>query len=317
MKKGAVSYLNTLILAVVVLIVMLTLTKIVTDSLSSSAKIGKCSASLLKASITEKLTAGVAGLLDLSCNNLPDLTIKKSDVSVNNKIKDDAVKKVIADKMIECWKMAGKGLIDPYKKYDGDQTYCLICSDIIFEKNFVEAAKEQNYNINDNIYWLATTPMPGLKTTYFEDLFGVKPESKIVNDFRNKEIPIDVSQQYAVVWRMETIKTKLAATLSAGIIGGSVVGTYVGKLGGALGGSAIGTLFLGPFGAIIGGAAGAGVGAAAGTYGAVKITQIVNNVGTVSSQILVVPKKQLGEKVVFDLEPDSEEKDFCTRLVNY
>jgi len=322
MKRGALSYLNVLILAVVVLIVMLTITKIVTEGISSSAKIGKCSASLLKSNLLDKkITFGIRQG-EIKCSDLPDLTIKKSDVSVSGKIKDDAVKKLIADKMSECWKMVGKGIIDPYKAYDDDQSYCLICSDIIFDKDFTEAAKEQNYDINDNIYWLATTPMPGLKTTYFEDLFGVKPDSGRVRELKEKEIPIDVSQQYVVVWRMEAIKNELTTVLASGTIGGSVTGVYAGLLGKAVGG-VLGTILIPiptagtAIGAAVGAALGAGAGAAAGTYGAIKMTEFVSKVGTVSSQILVVPKSQLGNKYIFNLDSKAEPKDFCTKLVNY
>ena len=324
MRKGAVSYLNVLILAVVVLIIMLTITKIVTDSISSSAKIGKCSATILKSSLLDKkITFGIRQG-EIKCNNLPDLTIKKSSVSAGGKIKDDAVKRIMADKMVECWKMVGKGLIDPYKKYDDDQSYCLICSDIIFDKDFAEAAKDQDYNINDNIYWLATNPMPGLKTTYFEDLFGVKPEPDLVRELRGKEVPIDVLQQYVIVWRMEKRDTSLATTLVSGALGGSVVGVYVGQLGAAVGGI-LGTILIPvpgvgtTIGAIVGGIVGAGGGAAAGTYGAVKILEFAEGVGPVSSQILVVPKSQLGSKYAFSFDSNGKPnyKDFCTKLVNY
>lgn len=324
MKKGAVSYLNALILAVVVLIVMLTLTKIITEGMSSSAKIGACSASVLKSSLLDKTVTFGIRQGTIKCNDLPDLIIKKLDVSVSGKIKDDAVKRLIADKMAECWKMIGKGLIDPYKKYDNDQSYCLICSDIIFDKDFVKVAKEQNYNINDNIYWLATNPMPGLKTTYFEDLFGVKPDSSRVKELQGKELPVDVSQQYVVVWRMEKKDTSLATTLAAGIIGGSFVGSYSGLLGAGIGG-ALGTVLIpvpgvgSTIGAVVGAVLIGGGGAAAGTYGAIKVLNFAEGVGTVSSQILVVPKSQLGSKYAFNVDSKGQPipKDFCTKLVNY
>ncbi|MEK6886672.1 MAG: hypothetical protein AABW88_02460 [Nanoarchaeota archaeon] len=320
MKKGAVSYLNVIILAVVVLIVMLSLTKIVTDSISSSAKIGKCGASLLKSSFLDKTVTFGIRQGAMSCNNLPDLTIKKSDVSVGSKIKDAAVKKVIADKMLDCWKMVGKGLIDPYKNYANDQSYCLTCSDIIFDKDFIESAKEQQYELTDNIYWLATNPVPGLETTYFEDLFGVKPESDLIRELKEKEAPIDVLQQYSIVWRMEKRDTSLATTLIAGALGGSVTGAYVGQLGGVIGGAFGTLLFPGAgttIGAIIGVTLGAGGGAAAGTYGAIKVLNFAEGIGQVSSQILVVPKSQLGRQYVFGGDSNAKPKDFCTKLVNY
>lgn len=310
------------IISLVVLLLLLVLTLKVTSYFSSAGKIGACQASILKANVLEQGLFGAAQGLgikaNLDCNDLPDTEIKKNDVVTNKDVNDDIVKSKIANAMLDCWKLTGKGELDPYKKYDGDEAYCFICSDVTFDKDFVEQAQSQTppYQLNDIFYWLAATSIPGKKTTYFEDFYGVKPDTKTVLEMKNKERPFDISQQYAVVWRLDAAKpgtfelSAIGGSSLLGLAAGAKIGAVVGSAGGPLG-----TLAGGLFGGLAGGTIG--------LIGSYKITDKIYEVKNKQQQyalesgIFVIPKSILGEDLTYDEDGKQFSRPFCTKLVNY
>ncbi len=325
-KKADVSAMKIIIIAIIVLILLFGVATKVFDIFSVEGERRVCQASILKAHLLDETTAGVAekaaSMLDLrinslECNNLPDTVIKKSNTVSKGKINDNAVKKQIADAMFECWKMTGSGEIDPYKVYDNDQAYCLLCGDLIFDDKFVEQMNEENYKVKGIIHWMAVNPIPGTKNTYFKALYGIEPDKEILRGYEDIEIPIDAEQQYAIIWRLDTVDqsvTGILLRLSTSIVAGSVLGA---KAGGAIGASigtftipVIGTAGLGAAGAVTGAFAGGAIG----LIGSYAVSELTFGSKIISSGIFAVPKKQLGEE--FSLG-DFSKKPFCTKLVNY
>jgi hypothetical protein len=282
-----------LLLSLFALILLLLFAKVLRDEFTSAGKIGVCQASILKAHISERATKGATGavtpgVLNLDCNDLPDTTIKTKDVIKNGEINDDAVKKKIADSMLSCWKMVGRGQLDPYAKYDDDKVYCLICSDVTFEPELVTLMKERNYKVRDVFYWLATHNAPNLKTSYYEELYLTKPDTREILEMKNQDFPLDTSQQYSIIWRMDAVKKSLA-----------------------------GTLFITGIPTLVGARFGGAIGAAAGFYGAYLITKYVFGDKVVSTAMLVVPKAELANTFVLGTGQNTEKRPFCTKLVNY
>jgi len=303
-KRAVIIYLNALIIAVIVLILLLIIGGTLASFIDDVGKTAKCQATLLKSSFLDKTFTFGYRQGTIQCNNLPDTIIKSSDAVLKGKINDNAVKKKISDSMYDCWKMTGKGQIDPFKKYDDDTTYCMICSDIIFNEDFKKKAKEEDYKITNNVYWLATNLISDTKTTYFEAIYDTVPDITIINNLKDKETPIDISQQYAVVWRLETVKKSMT---------GELVSSGAGALAGAASGAFIGSFIPIP---IVGTAGGAIIGLVAGTVSGFFGTHIITDKfqGTVSNEIFVVPKLELGQR---NLIINGEETPFCTKLVNY
>lgn len=303
-KKGDLSTTQIVIIAVIVLILLFVFATKVGDFIFTESKRGPCQVSILKAHLLDEATAGVgetaAYMLNLrintlKCNDLQDTIIKKSDVMKKGKINDDIVKKIIVKEMIDCNNMVGNGQIDPFKDYEGDQTYCLICSDLIFEDDFVKQIENEGKELKDFIYWLSSTTIPKSKDTYFERLYGIKPDPTTVKQYEGAGTAIDINQQYAIVWRMDKIDQSLVGALSrysTGIMVGSYLGSFVPI-------PVVGTLG----------------GAAFGMFGAYHLSEAAYGAETVTkgSGIFVVPKSQLGE----DFTLGTVTKPFCTKLVNY
>lgn len=313
-SKGDISALKVLIIALIVLLLLLIPTNLLQQYFSSQTKVLACQSSILKAHLSQQVlpsTIGTAGKIatdllntrlgTLKCNDLPATEINRKDVIVGNHINDDGVKAKIADAMISCWKMVGKGELDPYKYYEGDQTYCLTCSDVVFDADFIQKAKDQNYQLKDFIPWIATHNPSGLKETYFELLYGIKPDTKMIDSLKGQEVPINYAEQYSLVWRMDSQKKTLVPVLLAagvGTVAGAFAGSYV-KM---------------PV-----------TGAAAGFVGAMYLSDKIYPNKVLSTGIYFVPKRYLGlRNIQFSIadpgresgqEPES--KPFCTQLVNY
>lgn len=298
MKKGDMSVTNMLILAVIVGILLLVFTGKVANFFSDSGKTEVCKASILKASVVKDFSFGLSSSAP-SCNDLPDVKITKLD--------DNAIKKQIADSMLACWSMVGKGNLDPYKEFGGKQKYCMICSDVIFE-DIVEKADNQKYELKDMMYWLATHNVPGQKASYFETLYGIKPDTMTIKQMQG-ENKFDITQPYVVVWTTSKSDwTGLeAASITAGgaIAGGTVAAVILSSIP-----AATALTFLGPIGLAAGALTVAG---AVGAYYIVKSGE-----ETLATGVHVVPKSQLGNTVTIQNKDNKiHTSQFCTNLVNY
>ncbi len=313
MNKKGIEDVVVLILAAVVLIAFLGLGGYFTGFFGDYGKIGTCQASIIKASILQSGTGGLASagleLLNqrisfLKCNGLPTTKIDLNSAVSNGQVNDNAVKKTIADSMLRCWNMVGKGQVDPYKYYEGNTVNCLVCSDVTFDKNFVDRVGGV-YQIKDINYWLATNTVPGYQQTYFEALYGVKPDTAQVNSFKGQEYPLDLTKDYTIVWRMDADKQTLKGKLSAvglGYVSGAVIGGKIGLVTG------------GPVFAFGGSVAGAAIG----MIGSYWLTDKLDPKQIISTGIFLVPKDLLGEKFTLSKEGSAPiEKDFCTKVVNY
>jgi hypothetical protein len=296
----------------------------------------------LKSHIAEQTTKGLAGvgssgILTLKCNDLPDINMRSKNVLKDGRINDDAVKQQIADRMLECWKMVGRGELDPYKKYDDNQAYCIICSDINFEKDFIEEAQEEKYQVKNFVYWLATHNAPERKTSYFEELYRKKlNDTATLNALKNAEFPLDITQQHAVIWRQEaekkglfstvtgigavTVATALPGCIAAGAasakVGAIVGGLYVGVPTAGVGtgvGAGVGAVA----GALIGCISGGATGAAIGFFGSYVASETLFKDKLLYNGIMVLPKSALGEDLIIEENGNTYKKPICTRLVNY
>jgi hypothetical protein len=315
-RRGALPELNTLIIGAIALIALLIFvgTQLV-PFLSGQGKIAKCQATILRADLTEETTFGLLNT-GSKCNDLPDLVIKKSNIKSTEEATNVAVRKKIADAMVNCWSMVGRGKLDPYKKFDGDNSYCMICADVLFEKGFVEEMDKRGYEIRDLNRWLATNTIPDLKKTYFEELYGVKPDQTIINGLENREEPIDYNKKYVVAWRMDAIKQSTAGALTrlgTGFVGGGVFGA---KAAGALG-----TAIAGPLGTFIGGATGFLIGGTVGFVGTYWVSEkVFEQKGLddlqLGNTLSIIPKEQLGNELRIEVGDEVIQKPFCTKLVN-
>ncbi|MEA2036589.1 MAG: hypothetical protein U9O94_03720 [Nanoarchaeota archaeon] len=152
-KKSAIEA-STLVLYIVLVASGLTLGGAVYYFVSEAQdKIGKeaCKFDITKAALSKEfpdrsklLTAGhrITSLKNCRRDKLPDLVIKYDDVVEKGLINQDMASRIIANEMAACWRMVGKGDIDPFSNWDNDDTsYCMICSTIKFDE------KLQNYYI--------------------------------------------------------------------------------------------------------------------------------------------------------------------------
>jgi hypothetical protein len=189
-----------------------------------------------------------------------------------------------------------------HEDLDGDQTYCLVCSDVKFDEEFKETAKQNTPPILTNLlFWQASQSPPGLKESYFKKLYGITPDTNTIRAMENSAGPIDYNQPYVVVWTLE--KSQFS-----GVAAGTTAVAFMvagGKLGAVLG-SVV---------PIVGTLGGAVVGTAAGAIGAYFVVEY--NDKQISSGVHFVPRDQLGKNVVFESATGSiKSRPFCTKLVN-
>ncbi len=149
-KRGAIET-GTLVLYIILVASTLTLAGVVTiyaNLVSKDARKRACEFDINKASLSKLLpdednlfTRGhqQTSLSNCRRDKLGNLEIRYKDVVENGEINQKKAHKIIADEMVDCWKMAGAGTRDPFSNWDdGGESYCMICSTIKFDKKMIE-----------------------------------------------------------------------------------------------------------------------------------------------------------------------------------
>lgn len=128
--------------------------------------------------------------LDCPANHV---LITKDDIDENSaQTVDEQVNDIIAGEMVRCWRMVGKGVFNPYGQLQIDNSFCLLCSVITFDKQFrwewpeitglYKHLEETSESIDD------------VETTYAKFL----PDGW--NDPERVDDTIDATQAYVVFW---------------------------------------------------------------------------------------------------------------------
>lgn len=187
-------------------------------------------------------------LVKLDCPR-GNLTIKKKDVVVDNRIDQDKAHRIIADEMLKCWKMVGAGKIDPFANWDNKKTsYCLICDSIEFDKDleeFVGEAKDDEQRITERSIkgitnFLRTQAPEGSGKSYYDLMY----KRSALKDIESENSIIDRGSLILV--QMHKLKGKSSDILNLEIgLGGGAIVTGLGGAALAIAGVGLGVVTFG------------------------------------------------------------------------
>ena len=145
--------------------------------------------------------------------------IKKEDFAKNADI-DHLVKKEIANKMYDCWKMTSEDELNPYPT-DESMEYILICGIVSFKE--INSFKGLNL-------WMTSHKPPRSEETYFEIFNKRSPTDAEIEEMEKMEDVYDTSKEYAVVWEksieytcLNEVVGNVGAALCRGVIPGKVI----------------------------------------------------------------------------------------------
>jgi hypothetical protein len=237
-KKGDVSFLKKMILALVITIILISFATSLAKSTDKAASVQKCKTwvALESAPIIGKV-AGVKSFRVLEeespCETF-DVTIKE---------KHDTYE-VLAEEMYSCWDMYLGGKQDWYSDWDtgalSSTNYCLVCSEVRFTK---EAARANNNRLDMGDFWLylSTHNIPYKSITYTEHFLGTDTASINTDDFANEGFDISGEKPLFVTFHITKMNKGVAAQITSGAVPAGLSAIAVAKV---LGVSA----FLGPVG---------------------------------------------------------------------
>jgi len=241
--------LVVIILCLVAGMILLMMSYKMHSGISEVNKDEVCRLSIFSASALSSVKEGTHDVIDLV--NKIDCPRKKlhiglDDVSKRGKIQDDFVKEIIGNEMVSCWNKVGAGKLDPFKgKQEVKDTFCLICSKIMFDNDFLKKAKKQNYSFVGFDYYIATKRVPGTSMFINEYLGGerssvqdlqklkISPASNKGMNFAN----INDISDHVVVWRVEKYSPDTsiwgyAKKFTAGLVLGAAGIIVIGATGG-------------------------------------------------------------------------------------
>lgn len=217
-KNGYEFGLNNVILGVVFIIAAIVVSLKVHTALASESDIETCRASVNTKSISIKFASfgtRVADPVDLNLDcHTTDLFLKKDGVEnqdgktvakfdegrFEGKKYEDKLKTVMADSMENCWKMFGKGEIDPFTRLDGDK-HCIQCYEIIFDGEAKdEMQKAHNKQTLDNFNKFLVDNIGSNRETYAKFLYKIEGQDEAAKKFTEDSPPLDINKQYAVIY---------------------------------------------------------------------------------------------------------------------
>ena len=222
----SMSTLGWIIFALIVTVVIMFFFK---DTIVSGNEIANkeiCKSSIQMSS--NKLKEEIEGLFDPYGNAAQ---IECSTEYINYDEDDpEVVKRIIANKMYDCWDMYLEGEKELFETKDG--AYCAVCSRLTFE---------EDVKINQFMLFLRETKIPTREDTYWEYFYGTDIESFETDHYLNSEFEsydrFTTSDPLAVIFFMDkdaypgawkwVYQTKKVETLKmggAGIAAGTVVG---------------------------------------------------------------------------------------------
>jgi len=204
-KKSMVA--NTLVILIIFIVacfvILMIVAKVITvGSGTSKRELCKLSIAAAAKSKSVNIIGGGKPLFDLNCE-AQEFVIKREEVLDTQKISKDKVYAKLASEMYSCWDMIGKGKIDPFYEGGGNTNFCMICSEVKFDRNYL---KDKDKPKLDNFWlWLTGNNVPGQELNFYQSITEQKITddvlTKLNEDELNKEI--DPAETYYIVWRAE------------------------------------------------------------------------------------------------------------------
>ncbi|MBI4739174.1 hypothetical protein HY772_06480 [Candidatus Woesearchaeota archaeon] len=311
-RAQSFSPVKTLILCLVAGILLIAAGYKIVQTSEAVSNHEKCRLSIFAATKAAQFSKGALEL-NLECP-ADQVTIKKGGVLAGGRVQEDKVKDLLLREMFDCYRKTGSGKMDPFKSgaFDQDDTYCLTCANIRFDKKMVELANQQGVAVTGLPYYMETRKIPGQKVTLFQATHGGgSPPAQEVNILKQQEndprSTIYMDQDYVTVWRFEKYEE--------GLVGKAIaLAAYVAIGTAAIAGAPILAL-ANPYVLIylyreaIGGVGPQGKTQDANALG-ILVRRIPSGDNQIDEQVWLLPEERLSGKA-----PGSE-KDFCTVLLN-
>lgn len=167
----------------------------------------RCKLSFLAASEMQEIKRETATFVDavptVDCPaKVKEITLK--EVSKNGRINDNKMKKIYADELKRCWDMVGAGRNNPTGVITGtDKSACMICSKIFLSDKLREKVADQNYELKNLNFYLATQPVAGTTKTYYEYLYNkrVSDDPAFIRTLKNANDVYPLDEVLYATWR--------------------------------------------------------------------------------------------------------------------
>ncbi|MBI5398120.1 hypothetical protein HZB03_01530 [Candidatus Woesearchaeota archaeon] len=311
-KAQGFSPVKTLILCLVAGILLIIVGYKIVQTSDAVSNHEKCRLSIFAAT---KVAQFSKGAVDLNLECPPDqVTIKKSSAVSGGQVQKDKIKDLLLQEMFDCYRKTGSGKMDPFRggAFDQDDTYCLTCANIRFDKKLVELANQQGAAVTGLPYYMETRKIPGQKVTLFQATRGgSNPSDQEVNTLKQQEkdprSAIYMDQDYVAVWRFEKYEE--------GVVGKAIsFAAYVGVGSAIIMGAPLVALTNPHVLIYLYREATGGIGPQGKTEDAnalgILVRRIPSGDNQIDEQVWLLPEERLSGKA-----PGSE-KDFCTILLN-
>lgn len=130
-------------------------------------------------------------------------------INADDKSWDDFIKKTVADEMVSCWRMMGKGELEIWAETE-QKVHCLICSEITFKM------KNPPDKITDFDQYLKNTPIRSSSKDTYADYFKFSLD-------KTSEFNINVGVPLDIVY-VQTTRSGAAGFLKECAIGATTAG---------------------------------------------------------------------------------------------
>jgi hypothetical protein len=282
-----------------------------------------CQISILASAKSQKELAGtkIGPSFNLDCPVQEKIIKYEKFRNKDGSINSLKVKGELAKEMYNCWNKVGEGKLDPFKDWEGDPTYCLICSQVTFDKEFIDKAGDPtgpNAPLKDFAYYLGTEYVPGKNFTFYR-YFYQKDAQELSAEARSQLANLDYinyTTQNTILWRAEIdghSPWKTAAT-----VGGATVAIAAVAIGLALipatGGMSVMVAMAWMGGNMAGG------GFIAATAGTVISGAVTGSIGyfladgrKANMELFLIPTEWIDSKIA---EGENEGERFCEVLAN-
>ncbi len=261
-KKGQVASQTALAaFAIAVLIVFLVVFKIATSVVHAQDIVQACHLSTILSSWELRKDIWVTNLnlmdspFSLDCQTLfTEITedgINRAEFPITfgkdakPEQKKDKLKDAIMQEMKQCWYMYGEGRakVQQDVETEGGKTTCIVCSEIIPTKEFVEQMQEDSSDVLklDEMYAYAASNKDPQRDKYYLDylLENAKTKPNVLPEGETpkpgvkyvEEPVIDLTKRYSVVFAVADQTEKLSALLGKGGVikaDTGIVGCYLG-----------------------------------------------------------------------------------------
>lgn len=241
------------------------------------------------------------------------LRIELDDVEKYNRIDDTLMKTKLAEGMRSCWSKTGAGKLDPFKSSGAvDQTFCMVCSDVIFDSSLVAKAKKESpeYKVKGLQYWVAANKLHGMKTSLYEYFTGKRPSTSDISSLKasenSEQSKLNLDKKYVIIWRTEKLEVDWWA--KAGLVVGVII-PVVGIFTLPTQINTVGAMIHSDYAGSGAGTSDFGAGLCLGTY------KEEESSSKLAQEVCLVPEDTLSTK--FDFEGKGKQtKEFCTLMIN-